>query len=49
MKLCYYHDNEGNFGDDLNAWLWSKLLPGVAAQVCFQPRHQDLPEVQRRC
>ena len=29
MKLCYYHDNEGNFGDDLNAWLWPKLLPGV--------------------
>jgi|TARA_E500000305_G_C4013599_1_gene234220 succinoglycan biosynthesis protein ExoV len=29
MKLCYYHDNEGNFGDDLNAWLWPKLLPGI--------------------
>lgn len=34
MKLCYYHDSEGNFGDDLNAWLWPKLLPGVFDGTC---------------
>lgn len=27
MKLYYYKDNKGNFGDDLNVWLWSKLIP----------------------
>ena len=34
MKLCYYHDNEGNFGDDLNAWLWPRLLPGIITGTC---------------
>ncbi|MCK7493604.1 MAG: hypothetical protein MZW92_21415 [Comamonadaceae bacterium] len=29
MKLHYYRDPKGNFGDDLNPWLWPKLLPGV--------------------
>lgn len=29
MKLYYYKAPEGNFGDDLNPWLWPKLLPGV--------------------
>jgi len=28
MKLYYRHVPRGNFGDDLNPWLWSKLLPG---------------------
>lgn len=28
MKLVYYHDALGNFGDDLNPWLWNRLLPG---------------------
>lgn len=27
MKLFYYKDEVGNFGDDLNPWLWDKLLP----------------------
>lgn len=27
MKLYYYKDKRGNFGDDLNAWLWNRLLP----------------------
>jgi succinoglycan biosynthesis protein ExoV len=27
MKLQYYRDNSGNFGDDLNPWLWPRLLP----------------------
>tara|TARA_R110002110_G_scaffold91264_1_gene237375 strand:+ start:26723 stop:27601 length:879 start_codon:yes stop_codon:yes gene_type:complete len=34
MKLCYYHDTEGNFGDDLNAWLWPRLLPGIIDGTC---------------
>jgi succinoglycan biosynthesis protein ExoV len=27
MKLMYHHAQPGNFGDDLNAWLWRELLP----------------------
>lgn len=27
MELYYYKDEIGNFGDDLNPWLWSQLLP----------------------
>jgi succinoglycan biosynthesis protein ExoV len=26
MKLFYYKDSIGNFGDDLNPWLWSQLF-----------------------
>ncbi|CAH0495461.1 polysaccharide pyruvyl transferase family protein [Novosphingobium sp. CECT 9465] len=29
MKLAYFKDPEGNFGDDLNPWLWDQLLPGT--------------------
>ncbi|EIM02191.1 polysaccharide pyruvyl transferase [Rhodanobacter thiooxydans] len=29
MKLYYYIDRRGNFGDDLNPWLWPKLIPNV--------------------
>lgn len=28
MKLFYYRDPKGNFGDDLNTWIWDLLLPG---------------------
>ncbi|UPW19192.1 polysaccharide pyruvyl transferase family protein [Agarivorans sp. TSD2052] len=27
MQLFYYKDEVGNFGDDLNPWLWPQLLP----------------------
>lgn len=27
MKVYYYKDAVGNFGDDLNSWLWDSLLP----------------------
>lgn len=27
MKLHYFKDPHGNFGDDLNPWLWNQLLP----------------------
>ncbi|MEM1290335.1 MAG: polysaccharide pyruvyl transferase family protein [Cyanobacteria bacterium P01_H01_bin.162] len=31
MKIYHYKPTQGfvNFGDDLNPWLWSKLLPGI--------------------
>lgn len=29
MKLYYYRDQRGNFGDDLNPWLWGKLIPDI--------------------
>jgi succinoglycan biosynthesis protein ExoV len=29
MKLIYFHSKHGNFGDDLNAWLWPKLFPTI--------------------
>jgi succinoglycan biosynthesis protein ExoV len=28
-RLHYYHDEFGNFGDDLNPWLWPRLLPDL--------------------
>ena len=28
MLLYYHKDLKGNFGDDLNPWLWDRLLPG---------------------
>lgn len=34
MKICYYHDSEGNFGDDLNAWMWPRLLPDLFNGTC---------------
>lgn len=27
MKLFYYKSEVGNFGDDLNEWLWSRFIP----------------------
>jgi Polysaccharide pyruvyl transferase len=29
MQLYRYRDPRGNFGDDLNDWLWPRVLPGV--------------------
>jgi len=28
VRLFYYHSKHGNFGDDLNGWLWERLAPG---------------------
>lgn len=28
VKLMYFSCKEGNFGDDLNAWIWDRLIPG---------------------
>lgn len=27
MEFLYYKDKKGNFGDDLNPWLWTRLFP----------------------
>jgi len=29
MNLYYHYEKTGNFGDDLNVWLWSRLLPNI--------------------
>lgn len=29
MKLVHWRSKAGNFGDDLNPWLWKELLPAV--------------------
>lgn len=33
MKLAYFRDPDGNFGDDLNPWLWDQLLPGFVDDI----------------
>lgn len=30
MRIHYFHDSYGNFGDDLNLWLWPRILPGAS-------------------
>ncbi|EHR42202.1 polysaccharide pyruvyl transferase family protein [Alishewanella jeotgali] len=37
MRLYYFKDREGNFGDDLNPWLWQQLFPDF-----FDEQHQDI-------
>lgn len=29
MKIFYYKSRNGNFGDDLNNWLWPQLIPNL--------------------
>lgn len=54
MFLYYYKDPNGNFGDDLNQWLWNTLLPDI-----FNSKkdsyisgigtllHQDMPDANK--
>jgi succinoglycan biosynthesis protein ExoV len=38
MELHYYRDPHGNFGDDINKWLWRRLVPDwwdQADDTCF--------------
>jgi succinoglycan biosynthesis protein ExoV len=32
MHLYYWQSRQGNFGDDLNLWLWPALMPGAWSQ-----------------
>jgi succinoglycan biosynthesis protein ExoV len=32
MKVFYYKDKKGNFGDDLNEWLWKEILPDLCEE-----------------
>lgn len=55
MKLYYYRGVHPNFGDDLNPWLWPKVLPGFLdddARVLFVGigtiLRQTLPDVPRK-
>ena len=36
MQPFYWQSQHGNFGDDLNLWLWDNLLPG------FRDVHPDV-------
>ncbi|WP_117192109.1 polysaccharide pyruvyl transferase family protein [Rhizobium terrae] len=36
MQAYYWESHHGNFGDDLNLWLWDELLPG------FRDVHPDV-------
>ena len=35
VKLYYFKAAAGNFGDDLNGWLWDRLLPNVFDGTCY--------------
>jgi len=37
MQIFYYQAEEGNFGDDLNTWLWPNLIPD-----CWQKEDDTL-------
>lgn len=42
MLLYFHMDPLGNFGDDLNPWLWPKVFPGAfSGHVCHDPRHRQ--------
>jgi hypothetical protein len=33
LRLVYYKSKVGNFGDDLNVWLWPRLIPSLDAHA----------------
>lgn len=41
MLLYYHKDPKGNFGDDLNPWLWNRLLPDLFhGEIAHDPAHR---------
>lgn len=32
MQIFYFRLRQGNFGDDLNAWIWDALVPGISSR-----------------
>lgn len=30
MRIFYHHARNGNFGDDLNSWIWNEVFPGLS-------------------
>src|SRR5882762_4159193 len=44
MLLYYHKDPKGNFGDDLNPWLWDRLLPGF-----FRGDFPHEPKLRNAC
>lgn len=55
MRLFYYKDKDGNFGDDLNMWLWDRLLPNAFddsqdewISVIGSIIHSDMPEGKKK-
>ena len=42
LDLYYYHSSHGNFGDDLNTWIWDALLPGWQTESALR-RFLDRP------
>lgn len=46
MKLFYCDVPNGNFGDDLNTWLWPQLMPGAFEDmVRFWPKEPKVVDV----
>lgn len=42
MLLYYHKDPLGNFGDDLNPWLWERVLPGqFNGELAHDPKGRD--------
>lgn len=44
MKLYYHKDPLGNVGDDLNPWLWSRLLPDIFSGEMWHDPHKRSPD-----
>jgi len=48
MLLYFHKDQLGNFGGDLNPWLWPRVFPGLfAGEVYHDPRQRELFEPTR--
>lgn len=41
MKIYYYKHRHGNVGDDLNAWLWQKIMPDLFQGYRYHGAGQD--------